>query len=108
MIVQAEQGHGGDWEFADSKIIDGMVLDISDENYRGEYAEEAAVHHGYGSSFYYASDYLDILPDINLPSNGQILISGVMPQMNLRLYMSEDCILTRMCWRYFITDVGSS
>ncbi len=45
-----------------------MVLDISDENYRGEYAEEAAVHHGYGSSFYYASDYLDILPDINLPS----------------------------------------
>ena len=68
MIVQAEQGHGGDWEFADSKIIDGMVLDISDENYRGEYAEEAAVHHGYGSSFYYASDYLDILPDINLPS----------------------------------------
>lgn len=31
MIVQAEQGHGGDWEFADSKIIDGMVLDISDE-----------------------------------------------------------------------------
>ena len=38
MIVQAEQGHGGDWEFADSKIIDGMVLDISDENYRGEYA----------------------------------------------------------------------
>lgn len=68
MIVQAEQGRGGDWEFADSKIIDGMVLDISDENYRGEHAEEAAVHHGYGSSFYYASDYLDILPDINLPS----------------------------------------
>ena len=68
MIVQAEQGRGGDWEFADSKIIDGMVLDISDENYRGEYAEEAAVHHGYGSSFYYATDYLDILPDIDMPS----------------------------------------
>lgn len=68
IIVQAGQERGGDWEFVDSKTINGIVLDVSDENYRSEYADDVACHHGYGNSFYYVIDYLDILPDINLPS----------------------------------------
>ena len=68
VIVQAEKERGGDWAYVNGKVINGIVVDVSDENYRGEYIEALCNHHGYDDKYYYVTDYLDVFPDINLPS----------------------------------------
>ena len=71
VIIQgkAENRHDEDMKAVDNKIIDGIIIDVSEENYRGEYALEVAGHHGYdGSGYYYVTDYLDMFPHIMLPA----------------------------------------
>lgn len=68
VIVQAEKECDGDWAYVNGKVINGIVVDVSDENYRGEYIDAICNHHGYDNKYYYVTDYLDVFPDINLPS----------------------------------------
>ncbi|MGN0154142.1 MAG: ABC transporter permease [Lachnospiraceae bacterium] len=69
MIVQRGHTGGGDWALMESRSISGVVLDVSEEMYRGQYAEEFSIRHNTeGSSYYYASDYLNILPGLEFPA----------------------------------------
>ena len=71
VIIQGknENRHDDDLKSVDNIIVNGVIIDVSEENYRGEYALEVAGHHGYdGSGYYYVADYLDIFPHMMLPA----------------------------------------
>lgn len=69
MIVQCGSTGGKNEALMENRSISGAVLDVSDEMYRGQYAEEFGIRHNTGSdSYYYASDYLNILPRLELPA----------------------------------------
>ena len=69
MIIQCEHTDDVNWGLMKSRSISGVVLDVSDEMYRGQYAEEVGVRHNIGvDSYYYVSDYLDIFPKLGLPT----------------------------------------
>ena len=40
ILIQAGQERGEDWELVEHREISGLVIDISEENYRGEYATD--------------------------------------------------------------------
>ena len=48
VIIQGknENRHDDDLKSVDNKIVNGIIIDVSEENYRGEYALEVAGHHG--------------------------------------------------------------
>lgn len=69
MIVQCGSTGGKNEALMENRSISGAVLDVSDEMYRGQYAEEFGIRHNTGfDSYYYASDYLNILPRLELPA----------------------------------------
>lgn len=54
---------------AGRRKINGMVIDVSGEAYRGQYLQEYCVQHGIDSDVcYYVSDYTSIFPKTELPA----------------------------------------
>ena len=121
ILIQAEQERGEDWELVEHREISGLVIDISEENYRGEYAAEVGEHHGYSSDCYYVTDYLNILPNINLPAKwsdfdfGAEASSEWKQMSERRLYADKDVLeifyyrqrqqLNLYRWRSFIFGI---
>lgn len=68
IILHCEKKVDGDWALIGSKEVSGIVLDVSDEMYRGQYVEKFCSNHGFDYNYYYVSDYINIFPDSDLPA----------------------------------------
>lgn len=69
IIVQREKKVAGDWMLIESKEISGIVIDVNEEMYRGQYVYKITSNHGFEyDNFYYASDYINLIPECNLPA----------------------------------------
>lgn len=69
LLVERADVPTGDRAATYTRAVTGVILDVSDELYRGQYADVFCSAHGLDSDdSYYISDYLDLLPSPEFPA----------------------------------------
>lgn len=98
-IITEEEQNANTNLYVESKKINGAIIDISEEAYRGQYLQEFCTRHNVdGNDNYYVSDYLNIFPTIEFPTKWSDLTrwSTIIKQWNKiaekRLYKNKDFI----------------